>query len=520
MKNKYEPIAMFNYSNNKYCIILINDIIHFVKYKNKKITMELSNSELELSIKVYNTIKICKDNLITLGRQHLYGKEYEIYYDYKNKLHCWHRIINNKICPTSIEDNCRLNLKYNNINLVRNYDDVEIFDWKEEERKEEERKKAEKLKKELQRKQIRRIITVGGKTLIITVFAGVNLLNLSNKSIPQKFKDKTVDNKQSQDIELKSAKQEDAEVQKYKNRAYDYEKIKSAIDSNSNLSDSEKNFISKIKFYFDENYQYMDIDKIIERLSSLKIKYVEGECENTEIKGTYSIENNIITMYNAKCFDEVDLSVYTHELLHVLQMSNSDRLTVELTNELASREILRRLDEQGLIENSSIFENGLGKHSNYGTGYDPCMKVEYLLASLLTQEQIKLYQCLTDEDVIVDALMEIDSKCDTQEANVEKRINAVNLLDKIDSLREYNDKGEAKIAYTEEKYKEIYDMIDSYYMKKYNKSIEESFSVGIENFDSRYIGYRSFSDVECNATFITLVNQVDYERRKCIPIYA
>lgn len=524
MKNKYEPIAMFNYNNNNYYITLINDIVYFLKYENNKIIMELSNKELELFIKVYSSIKIDSNNLITLRREYLDGKEFEIYYDYKNKLHCWHRIIDNKRCMASIEDNCKLNQKYNNISLVFNYDDIEIYDWEEEERKEEERKRAEERKKAEEQKirrqrkrKIRRIVTVGGKTLIVTVFAVINLLNLSSKSIAKRYKDKTVDHNQAQDMELESAREEDGEIKKYKNRVYDYENIKSAIDGNSNLSDSEKEFILKTKFYIDENYQYMDIDKIIERLGSLKIKYVAEDCENIEVGGTYSTDDNVITIYNAKCFEETNLSVFMHELLHVLQVCDNNRLTVELTNELATRELLRRMDEQGLIENGSIFENGIGKHSNYGTGYDPCMKVEYLLAGLLTQEQIKLYQCLTNENIIVDALMEIDSECDTQEPSTYNtmygKIRAVELLDEIDKLRYYDEDGNAKIAYTEDRYKSIYNMIDSYYKKKYNKSIEESFRVGIENFDNRYIGYMSFSDVECSATFLTLVNQADHKRR-------
>lgn len=59
------------------------------------------------------------------------------------------------------------------------------------------------------------------------------------------------------------------------NTKYDYNVILSAIDSNSNLNDMEKEFLKNLKFVFDENYKYMALGLIESRIENLKINYNE-----------------------------------------------------------------------------------------------------------------------------------------------------------------------------------------------------------------------------------------------------
>ena len=140
-----------------------------------------------------------------------------------------------------------------------------------------------------------------------------------------------------------------------KREKFDYGKIQKAIEDNQNLSNGEKEIINKLKFVFDENYEYMDLDLIIKRLSDLKIEYIEEENENSQVTAAYYINKNVIQIYKATDLENADLTDLVHEILHVFQASNTNRLTLELSNELTTREVLRRLNEEGLIEENYQF---------------------------------------------------------------------------------------------------------------------------------------------------------------------
>ena len=153
-----------------------------------------------------------------------------------------------------------------------------------------------------------------------------------------------------------------------KKEKFDYGKIQKAIEDNQNLSNGEKEIINKLKFVFDENYEYMDLDLIIKRLSDLKIEYIEEENENSQVTAAYYINKNVIQIYKATDLENADLTDLVHEILHVFQASNTNRLTLELSNELTTREVLRRLNEEGLIEENYQFLNSINEYSNYGKG--------------------------------------------------------------------------------------------------------------------------------------------------------
>ena len=544
MNKSYMPVAMFSYKGNKYCIALAGNNICYFKYKNNKMNSAFSDEEIKLFLAVHNSLKINVKNSISLGRKYIDNKQFEIFYDIKKDLHYWYKIENNTRCKTTEEENSKLNHLYNNTRAILASKDVEIYDWANEEEEqqglgyrqyaleqkqqelEQKQQELELKQKELEIKQqkfdkkkksnkITRAINTGKATLFITLFAGINLITYSNSTIAVTIKDKIRDIIGIEQQDLSKEDSIEALLEQFAKRPYNYEEVEQAIDSNTNLTVQEKDFIKKMKFVFDENHQYMNMDQVIERLSTLEIEYDENGYVNPEIHGLYHVDKNKICIYYAKNFEEASLNVVVHELMHVLQMSTSNRFTMELSNELFARETLRKMDELGLIENTKEFENSLGEKSIYGLGYNSCMPVEYLLAELLTPEQRKIYQFTTSQDVIIGALEKIDSegveyeKLSYQEQVMQYRV--ILLLNAIDSLIEETEDGTYKMQYTSEKYEYISSILDGYYQKKYGKGVKEFLNQQIIGIDRYNVSNTEYDDVTSNAIFFSIVEKIESE---------
>lgn len=466
MKYSYRLIAKFNYNNMLYLIILVNkNKLIYAVYKDKKLSIKISRQDLYIFNLVYKSLKINTDKSISLGIKEIDGKSFDIFYDKESCLHYWYEVKFNKKYESDFKDNCKLNFKYNNIPTVY-YNNVE---------------ETGKGDNEGKNRFINRIVKLGKKTLLVSVIAGLSFTTLAKCSVANKIDTNTTQyNIQNSDFELYSP-----EV--INQRKYKFKDIKKAIKSNPNLTDSEKEFIYKFEFVFDENYKYMDLDLIIDRLSTLEIEYIKDLNNSIQIVGLYDINKNKIILYNTENFEKADLSHFTHEILHVFQPYAINRLSLELSNELTTREILRRMNEMELIENNKQFLNNLKKYSDYGNGYEPCMRVEYLLANILPKEVIQEYQFGCTDDILVNALLEIDGKKLNSEPNEQMEQRAYKLLDCIDDLKKTDENGNTDLDYSDEKYKKIYNQIDYYYKKKNGINMEETLKSDIFKYDFKYI---------------------------------
>lgn len=466
MKYSYRLIAKFNYNNMLYLIILVNkNKLIYAIYKDKKLNIKISKQDLYIFNLVYKSLKIDTDKSISLGIKEIEGKSFDIFYDKKLCLYYWYEVKFNKKYESNFKDNCKLNFRYNNIPTVY-YNNV---------------KNNGKGDNEDKNRFINRIVKFGKKVLFVSVIAGLSFTTLANCSIANEIGTNAPEyNKQNSSLKLYTS---DIMNQ----RKYKFDDIKKAIKTNPNLTASEKEFINKLKFVFDENHEYMDLDLIINRLSTLHIEYIKEMNDNVQIVAQYNIKENKIILYNTENFEDVELSYFVHEIFHVFQSYAINRLSLELTNELTTREVLRRMNEMGFIEDNKQFLNSLQKYSNYGNGYEPCMRAEYLLANILPKEVIQAYQFGCTDDILVNALLEIDGKKSSSESNEQMEQRAYKLLDCIDDLMEIDENGNTYIDYTNEKYKKIYNQIDYYYKKKNGINMEESLKSDIFKYDFKYI---------------------------------
>lgn len=501
----YEPIVVFNNEGNKYGIISVDGTILFFKYENNKIHLELDDDELTLVYRVFKSLQVNEDKSLNLGIKKINNKDFEILYDPNSRLYYWYQIINGKRYYTQDEDSIMLNFKYNHMPFVAYNGD--IFDWKEEEQR------IDQQQKNQRKKVIKRIFKNGANIIILSVSAASIYLNLTDSSLASVMSKyyRVVPN-------VQQAEKENlwgdfyGIFDQYEKRPYDFQEIAKAIDGNKKLSDEEKEFIKNLKFYFDENHNYMDIDEIISRLQDLEIEYNPNPCKNNRITGEYRYDTDKITLYNSDNYKNCKKIVLMHELMHVTQVYNTNKLTLELSNELATREAARRLNDMGLMADSEKLKNDFDKYTLYGAGYNPCMSVEYLLANILSTETIKQFQNYTDELILINELEKIEA----QGRNIKKdsveeqamRFRAIELLESINDMVERDEYGYINFTYTQDKYNYVYDQIDHYYQIEHGISMKESLSADIVNYDIAYNNWDPFTP-EYGATLGVLKEEAE-----------
>lgn len=505
MKYSYKLIAKFDYNDKQYLIILVNKKkIVYAIYKDKILSLEISRHDLDIFNFVYKSLKIDTNKSINLGIKEIDGKKFDIFYDKEVCLHYWYEIRSNKRYEANAKDNFKLNFKYNNIPTVyyKNIEELENIDT-------ENNKDNENILED-NNKFINRVVKLGKKALFVMVSAGISLTAIANLSVANQYYDSRTKNTEYGVKNDSFGQLNFFEI--INQKQYDFDDIKKAIKDNKNLTDSEKEFLYKLKFVFDENYKYMNLELILDRLSGLEIEYIKDNNESRQIVGMYCINDNKIKIYGTESLEDANLSDFLHEFFHVLQEYGTNRLTLELTNELTTREVLRRMNEMGLIEDNKQFLNNLKKCSNYGNGYEPCMRVEYLFADLLSKETIQAYQFGCTDDILVNALLEIDEKSSNSRTNKEMEERAYKLLDSIDDLLKYDENGNKDIDYTDEKYKEIYNQIDYYYKAKNGISMEETLKSDIFKYDFKYISIDyGTSEESIKAGEETLLDEVPSE---------
>jgi len=444
MKKEYELLSKIEYENNTY-LIFIQDRkkIIFAKEIDDIITIDLSKEEYKLLNKIYNNLKINTSNSIKLENMTINNNTYEVYYDPFTKNHFWKDL-------NIIEDNIFLNFRYNNMPTTY-YNETK------------EEKKNSKFYKKVIKIGHKLIPILISATISLSVLTGCNLIDRQQKEIDniQKFsyvetikKENNVE--ESINIQTYEKELETEEVKK----EYNYEEIKNAINNNPNLTKEEKKFLESLKFIFDENNQYMDLEIIIDRLDNLKIEYKkeEKEAANRTIGGYYDSEENILTMENTESFKDADLRIFLHEFLHVLQI-NPYRYLAELSNEAFTRETIRRMIDEGLLEKEK-FQDYTTKAEIYGLSYSKDLFVYLAITELLDENTLREYQFSCEDETITNALSD--------------KSNTYRLLNSIDKLRSY-DLG-SNLLVTNDNNINRHIMLDSlnyFYEEKKGKKVEE-----------------------------------------------
>ena len=365
--------------------------------------------------------------------------------------------------------------------------EVKLFDWEEYEKKQQE---EEEIAQREAGKKIRRKIKIGTAVICATIIGSLSFIEYSDTKLAENLRQTITKYQISTPADGKEVSLEES-IEEIKNQPYNYNNIQKAIDQNEFMTDDEKNLLKSLKFYFDENHEYIDTDLVESRLSTLKFEY-KDEAPDSSTMGEYSPTKNTIYLYNGNELSDIDIRVAIHEILHVLQSTHTKRFSQELSNEVATRELLRQMAERNLLEDTSIFENDYKYNSEYGVGYDPCLPVQYTLYELLSPEEIKQYQFYADERIIINALERIQSNGKAIEYNSFEeqsyRARAIELLNSIDDLFVLNENDRYDIQCSDEKFDKIYDILGTYYFQKNGYSMEQSITADIMNVDVHNIG--------------------------------
>ena len=303
---------------------------------------------------------------------------------------------------------------------------------------------------------------------------------------------------------------------------YDFKEISNIIDNNNNLTDEEKTFIKQLQFVFDENHEYMDLDMIKERLSTLEINYSNNESleGSSDTRGYYSPSKNKIMIYGCNDMKDADIDKFVHEFLHVLQKQSND-FTMELSNEFFSREVVRRLYDEKIVTDeqinkiSEIVVEDFNEAKIYGRGYNDYMPLYYTIAELSSEKYLREYQfgCDTKSLIMGIAYKEGVILSSTEAESFIKCLNDSRIYNKethtYDLISKF-DQGDV--------IEECYNYLDFYFLEKYGHNIKDDLKVAILYYDCRQLGTiigGSYSPYE-SEEYDILSNQMIEEAKKQI----
>lgn len=105
----------------------------------------------------------------------------------------------------------------------------------------------------------------------------------------------------------------------------DIKYLYTAINSNPNLNDEEKESLSNLYEFIEDYYYLIDFDFACFKLNTFDIKYEEIEDVSIPATGTWNHSTNDMTLYltDDEDIDFSDNPIVDHELLHLISVDNS-----------------------------------------------------------------------------------------------------------------------------------------------------------------------------------------------------
>lgn len=468
-------VAYFEYNGENFFISLVNnkEIRFFKKNKDNEIVEKLLPSEHKLMRKIYNSIRINHNESLFIKKIAVNSNLYNLFYDKNSNNYFW----TSNAGIDDEKDNSFLNFRYNhhpNV-LYLNTSDKQLA--------------------KPQSDFFNKFVKIGKKFVSISVAATLSLNLLAGCTLRKPDITETteviVETIKTTASDVIETTYVDIEETTEEKREYNWDVIKQAIKSNPNLSAEEKQIIISLKFVFDKDNQYMDLDMIIERLSTLQILY-GFSTEELNAAGTYNFNKNIIKIA-APNFKEANLHTIIHEIGHVFQHSGARHFIEEWSNSKWTVEVLYKLYNDNLID-KRLFLNSYGKElfdkgelsiekepdfflglssSTFTGGYDTYIPLYCILADLLDYETlICCHYNPSHTDKIVDKLLEIDSYSEGQVPSNEEINRAYQLIYCLDDLRIY-DSTTDKYQYSRD-LSQVLTYLDYYYTKTTGKSINDN----------------------------------------------
>ena len=453
-------VAYLEYQKSKYYIYLLknNRILFLKSNKYNKFTSNLSQKETDILTKIYKSLHINKDKSTYIKDIEVNNNTYNLFFDPSNHNYFW-TPINGKYNDI---DNKYLNFKYNNEPVIQYQE-------------------TENNNKFTNSNFYTKFIKLGKKLLPILVSASLSLTLLTNTQIVKPEIINQPDTSIIETVETEIISLEDIEIED-PSIDYNYEEIAEAINNNQNIGQSEKDFLSKLKFIFDENYQYMDLVMVKAKLQTLKIRYgVNLQSANA----SYNLLENEICI-EAESYDSTNKATFLHEFLHSLQSSGNPFIG-ELSTEFFTIESMIRMYKEGIVEKEFFLsqyakaelEKGTLKlndenawleylinNGRFSSGYQGYVNAYIILADLLPEETLRNYQFNPKQiEILSNALVEIDKN------TINRETTAYQLIDSINSLRVYS--AENNTYNYSRDLSTCYEMLNYYFTQTKNISIEQ-----------------------------------------------
>lgn len=393
-------LIKFDYNSKTYYVYQEDNEI---KYGTSDDMNNISNKDKEVIIRVIDLLKPSK-YLIKLTPFIYNDKKFDIYLDTKTNFKLFYPI------PTN-DEIIRLNTIFNDQPFVFNIE----FNEKEKE-------------------FIRKTIIYGKKTIVAFISASLMISNLS--FFPSIVNEAKIDSYYThiQKVYSSNINISDDEF---------ISRINFSITNNDNLSNDEKIFMTSNSYFFLDNKEYIDLDALTDRLSTIKIEY-SPLCSNENIKGQYLRLENTICIYESTSFETTDFEVLTHEFMHACQefgYSNYNSFLVETLNSITTSEY-------------------------YGKDHSYSKYIDYTkaLIEIIGSEPFKRFQCYPKEGLISNELSKI----------IDSPTKAIKLLNDLDNYKSLtsSDNINNKDDDVSLLKNEIYNNIRDYYEAKYHKDME------------------------------------------------
>ncbi len=417
---KYE-ILEYNFNGSTYVAYYYNNNIVFGIKNGSTIDTNLNKKENFIIRSIYNFIVGDKKYLLELEPININDKSIKVLYNEKNKLYSFYQIVNDKISYLDNETLKFLNCLYNNQNNYMNKNGINNL-----------------------KDKFKILVKIGGVLTTVLVSSAIILSSfpiVPNNEVVFKM-DYYVDSLYKNKTMAKN------------NSDYSYNEIIETINNNTNLTDSEKNFlINGLKNEILENIDYMDLEQIKRNLSELNIKYfpvLKNYDEKTktfdQIINSYFIsaqytfmgkDRNLIEMfgyispedyknldnhkiignlsndsYICSKFENCDKSDLIHEVNHLLNKRKfllsingdlGDSLEkIYLNLGLSTNNLEEMINELFAREYLEDFSNQKGNG-----GYEWLMPITYALCEILDENTIRTYKYDSDNFYITDYLENI-----------------------------------------------------------------------------------------------------------------
>lgn len=440
---EYKILAKVEFNNKTFLIIIKDNKIMFAVNNNGNISVELTAEEYELMKSLLDYLRIDENKSILVSKKKVNDNNYDIYYDPHNSYYYW-KNVNGSTLEVS-EDNVILNFRYNHMPSVIPYQEHNSYNNDRENNKYYSRK--------IKIKKIRMTIYIVASISLFALWSSMTIqlaVDYFNKQTITEVSNEVYETPPPEIV-----MEEDNNYQEVEQRYYNFDEIKAVISENPNIDNETKSFLYNLGFVFDEYQQYMDMDLVMDRLKTLKIYYNTDMFSTTyNASGLYNSNENFIEIYGYEKFDINDYNLLErllHEFFHVLQYY-SNRYVKELSNQLFTEEVLRRLIDDGIID--STFLNEIG---GFRTGYYEHLFLYKYLASIIPQEDLIKYQFECSDNIIMYALTKIDDSISINDT-------LVDILDPSDELRE---------DYSFEYQKKLVEQLNKYYKLKNGISRDE-----------------------------------------------